>query len=173
MRFLVLPVVLSMVGALVAGATTSCSQQGLDSAEDLASLDLAYFRCNVQPVLAARCSFMACHGNDERPLMIFAEQRFRLDVSWDDYETPLTDDELRANFRMASAFVGHEESEANLLVEKPLDTRAGGLFHRGRDLFGQDDVFLDRQDVGYQVLREFGDGTSAPADCNERDEVGL
>lgn len=164
---------LKLLSALAAMVSASCSQQGLERSEELPSLDKEYFRCNVQPILAARCSFMACHGNDERPLMLFAEQRFRLGISWDDYETPLTEGELMANFRMASAFVGRSTSDANVLVEKPLDTRAGGLFHRGRDLFGQDDVFLDRRDIGYQVLRDFGAGASAPADCSERDEVGL
>ncbi len=153
-------------------ALANCAQDGLAKREDLTLLDENYFRCNVQPVLAARCSFMACHGNDERPLMLFAEQRFRLSIPWDEYETPLTDEELLANFRMASGFVGRDDGEETLLADKPLDARVGGLFHRGRDLFGEDDVFLDRGDVGYQVLRDFADGASAPEDCAVREEVG-
>ncbi len=157
---------------LIATVQAGCAQDEIDQREELVSLDDNYFRCNVQPVIAARCSFMACHGNDERPLMLFAEQRFRLDISWDDYETPLTDDELAANFRMVRGFVGSSASTRNLLLEKPLDTRVGGLFHRGKDLFGVDDVFLERQDVGYQILKAFSAGAVAAPDCRATEEVG-
>ncbi len=35
----------------------------------------------------ANCAFMVCHGDDERPLKIYAAKRFRLGISWDEYET--------------------------------------------------------------------------------------
>lgn len=157
---------------LLATAQAGCAQDDIGQREDLVSLDENYFRCNVQPVLAARCSFMACHGNEERPLRLFAEQRFRLGISWDDYETPLTEEEFAANFRMVRGFVGRSSSEQNLLLEKPLDTRVGGLFHRGKDLFGSEDVFLERQDVGYVTLQEFSHGAVAEPDCRPTEEVG-
>tara|TARA_R110002096_G_scaffold434832_1_gene658030 strand:+ start:4896 stop:5402 length:507 start_codon:yes stop_codon:yes gene_type:complete len=157
---------------VLVGALTGCVQEGIDQPEEFVSLDENFFRCNVQPVIAARCSFMACHGNDERPLKLYAEQRYRLGISWDDYETPLTEDELAANFRMVGGFIGRDGSDQNLFLEKPLDTRVGGLFHRGKDLYGDDDVFLDRQDVGYQAIRAFSGGAVAQPDCAATEEVG-
>lgn len=154
-------------------ALTACSQQGIDRQEELNRLDANFFRCEVQPVLAASCAFMACHGNDERPLSLYAEQRFRLGISWDDYETPITEAELAANLRTVEGFVGRTSSDVSLLSEKPLDSRAGGLFHRGKDLFGSDDVFLSRSDVGYGILRDFGAGKTASDDCIVREDVGL
>ncbi len=157
---------------LIACAQAACAQDGIEGADELITLDDNFFRCNVQPVLAARCSFMACHGNDERPLMLFAEQRFRLGISWEDYETPLTQEELAANLRMVRGFVSRDTAERNLLLQKPLDTRAGGFFHRGKDLYGSDDVFLSRQDVGYQALAQFSQGALASQDCSAIEEVG-
>ena len=59
-----------------------------------------------------------------------------------------------------------------VLIDKPLDTRAGGLFHRGRDLFGSDDIFLTRDDPGYRILNAFIDGARAEEDCAIQEEVG-
>lgn len=157
-----------MAAALVAG----CTQSGLDGAGEPPPADLAFFRCEVQPVLAARCAFMACHGTPERPLLIYAEQRVRIDVPWAEYETPLSEVELATNFHIARGFIDPATGE-HLLADKPLDADAGGMFHRGKDQYGAEDVFLSRDDVGYQVLRAFGDGATAADDCEPRTEVGL
>ncbi len=156
---------------LVALLLPACVQQNIEQAVELRQLDANFYRCEVQPVLAAQCSFMACHGNDERPLMLYAEQRFRLGVSWEDYKTSITDEELAANLKMVEGFVSQNDSDVNLLRDKALDTRAGGLFHRGKDQYGTDDVFLDRQDPGYRVLEKFSAGAVADDDCTEREEV--
>lgn len=150
-----------------------CAQEDIGRREELSPLDANFFRCQVQPVLAARCSFMACHGNAERPLMLYAEQRFRLGISWDDYETPLTEAEFAANLQRVRGFVGRSSGDVDLLTEKPLDTRAGGLYHRGKDLFGNDDVFLDRQDTDFVILQDFADGAQADVDCQPSEEVRL
>ena len=147
----------------------SCAQQDLDIRQPLPDLDPHFFRCEVQPVLVANCAFMVCHGNDERPLKIYAAKRFRLGISWDEYKTPLTEDELAANFQMVRGFV----QPSNLLAEKPLDTRSGGLFHRGKDLYGSDDVFTDTNNIGYQKLVEFARGEKADSNCQPTTEVGL
>ena len=157
---------------ILAMMVASCAQQGIQSQEELGALDANFFRCEVQPVLAASCAFMACHGNDERPLSLYAEQRFRLGISWDDYETPITEEELAANLRMVEGLVGRTPSDVVLLSEKPLDSRAGGLFHRGKDLFGSDDVFLSRSDVGFRILRDFSAGKTASSDCIPQEEAG-
>lgn len=144
---------------------SSCVQDGISAQEALPSLDENFFRCQVQPVLTASCAFMDCHGNGVRPLSIYAEQRYRLEISWDDFETPITDDELAANLRTVAGFVARDDRQPQLLSEKPLDTRAGGLFHRGRDLYGNDDVFLSRDHPGYRILRELAQGAQADPGC--------
>ena len=122
--------------------------------------------------MAARCAFVACHGTDERPLRIYAEQKLRLGVEWVDYQTPLTDEERAANFRTLRDFVARGPGDAELLSEKPLDVSAGGLFHRGKDQFGTEDVFTSRDDPGYQIMRAFVDGEAADPACVPTEGVG-
>ena len=146
--------------------STACVQEGIDRpAEPQTTLDQHFFRCRVQPLLTKSCAFMDCHGNDERPLRIYAEQRFRLDVDWLDYETPITDAELDANFRVITGFTDADNASHSLLSEKPLDARFGGRYHRGRDLYGVDDVFLSREEDDYKTLRSFAGGMSESSDC--------
>jgi len=150
-----------------------CTQSGIDEPVAPAEADVEFFRCEAQPVIAARCSFMDCHGNDERPFRVYAEQRHRLGVSWSEFETPLLPEELSANFEAARGFIATSDRDDHLLTEKPLDTRAGGMFHRGKDLYGADDVFLTRDDIGYQILLDFAGGQAAGQDCTPREEVGF
>lgn len=150
-----------------------CTQDGLGELATPAEVDESYYRCNVQPVLSARCAFVACHGTVERPLVIYAEQKLRLGIEWVDYQTPLTAEERAANFRALGDFVARNPGDPDLLSEKPLDVSAGGLFHRGKDLFGAEDVFVSRDDRGYQILRAFIDGETAAPDCLVTEEVGL
>jgi hypothetical protein len=152
--------------ALLAG----CVQEGLEQAQPAPALDAEFFRCNVQPVLAARCSFAACHGSNQRPLRVFAVQRMRLEVPWTAMTTPLTADELAANYRSAIGFAA--DGDAALLLRKPLDVTAGGSYHEGRELYGGDDVFLAEEDPGYQLLRRWIDGETAAAGCEPTEEVG-
>ncbi len=157
---------LALLSALV---LCSCTQEGIEDETPLPVLDENYFRCEVQPILTASCAFMACHGNDERPLEIYAAKRYRLGISWVDYTLPITDEELAANFKLVRGFV----QPLNLLADKPLDTRAGGLFHRGKDLFGNVDVYSSEDNIGYQKLKAFAAGETADADCTPTLEVGL
>lgn len=152
---------------------TACVQGDISTERSLPSADESFFRCQVQPVIAARCAFMECHGTPERALPIYAEQRYRLGIDWREYETPITPDELAANFHAVRGFIARDGSETDLLSEKPLDTRAGGLFHRGKDLYGRDDVFLSKDDAGYRILRDFIEGSSSDANCVPTEEIGL
>lgn len=158
--------------AAILAALAACTQGGLGELGEPTEVDQSFFRCNVQPLLSARCAFTACHGTDERPLRIYAEQKLRLGIDWVDYETPLTDAERAANFRVARDFVARGPGDADLLADKPLDVAAGGLFHRGKDLFGSDDVFLDRDDPGYRIMSSFIAGETADPGCVETEEVG-
>ena len=135
-------------------------------------LDREYFRCNVQPVLAARCAFPACHGTRVRPLAIFAPGRERLRVTWDRPTEPVTQEELDANFRLVSGFTTPDATGEPWLLSKPLATSAGGYYHRGADLFGTEDVFMTKEDAGYQLLENWLSGETAQSTCAPTTMVG-
>jgi hypothetical protein len=159
-----LAIACGVASALAAG----CAADG-DPASPAPELDVSAFRCAVQPVLAARCAFAGCHASAVRPFHLYAVGRMRYAIGWDRLEEPLTETELAANYEAARNFaVGAEP----LVLAKPLDTRAGGYFHRGADLYGDDDVFLSVDDPGYRAIAEWIDGATAPATCTETEEVG-
>jgi hypothetical protein len=135
-------------------------------------LDRELFRCTVQPVLAARCAFPACHGTRTRPLAIFAPGRERLEVGWDRPTEPVTPAELDANFQLVSGFTTTTATGEPWLLAKPLAPAAGGYYHRAADLFGSEDVFLTKDDAGYQLLASWIAGETAPASCTPTVEVG-
>jgi hypothetical protein len=137
-----------------------------------AALDRDYFRCNVQPVLAARCAFPACHGTRTRPLALYAPGRERYQVGWDRPTEPITETELAANFAVASGFTTTMATGEPWLLAKPLSPSAGGYYHRGSDLFGSEDVFLTTTDTGYQRLAAWIAGETADAACSPTAEVG-
>ena len=145
---------------------------GLDGAASDAPLDHEYFRCNVQPVLAARCSYPACHGSALRPLSLYAPGRMRYGVSWDRPKEPMTMTELDMNFAVAGGFTSASPAGEPLLLAKPLDTSAGGYYHRGADLYTAGDVFMTKDDPGYQMLASWIAGASAAATCQPTTEVG-
>ncbi len=153
-----------MVKLLVA-ILAGCTAAGLDAPAPQMQLDRDYFRCDVEPVLEARCAFPACHGSARRPLSLFAVGRMRDGVTWDRPKAPLTATELAENFRVASGF-------GELLVQKPLDVAAGGYFHRGAQLYGVRDVFRDQTDAGYQLIANWLADTTASASCAPTTEIG-
>jgi len=156
--------------AFAAWAGAGCATE-LDPPSPAPELDLPAFRCRVQPVIAARCAFAACHASARRPFRIYAVGRMRLGVGWERLEAPLTDAELTANYDVARNFAA-APIESALLAAKPLDTRVGGAYHRGADLYGEDDVFGAIDDPGYVALAEWIAGATAPADCTPTTEVG-
>jgi hypothetical protein len=157
---------------VVAVGLAGCVASGLDAPAPATSLDREYFRCNVQPVLAARCAFPACHGTRVRPLALYAPGRERYQVGWDRPTEPITQFELDANFGIAGGFTTTTSTGEPWLLAKPLATSAGGYYHRGADLFGREDVFLSKDDVGYQVLANWVAGQTAPTTCTPITEVG-
>jgi hypothetical protein len=133
------------------------------------SLDRELFRCTVQPVLAARCAFPACHGSARRPLALYAPGRMRYQITWDRPTEPITDDELAANFAIASGFTTTTATGEPWLLAKPL---TGGYYHRGADLYGGENVFLSTDDAGYAAIASWIAGATAPAGCTPTTEVG-
>src|SRR4051812_46660452 len=136
------------------------------------ALDRDYFRCNVQPVIAARCAFPACHGTRTRPLAIYAPGRERYQVTWDRPTEAVTADEIDANFRLVAGFTKTEATGDPWLLSKPLSTAAGGYYHRAADLFGAEDVFMTKDDPGYQILANWIAGQTAQPTCAPITEVG-
>jgi hypothetical protein len=158
-----------MVKFLLLLAVVGCA---VDNPPIQISLDREYFRCNVQPVLAARCGFGACHGTRVRPFAIFAPGRERLRVAWDRPTEPVTDDEIDANYQLVSGFTTPDATGEPWLLAKPLETSAGGYYHRGADLFGSEDVFVTKDDSGYRVLERWIGGDTADSACSPTTMVG-
>lgn len=158
--------------SLLLGLLAACIQPDLDESFSPAELDRELFRCQVEPVLVARCAFFACHGSNRRPLRLFAVQKLRLSTPWEDQDAPLTDAEHLGNYDMARGFAGGPGDEPAQLLDKPLDVDAGGLFHRGKTLYGGEDVFADQDDPGYQILSEWLAGAAAAPGCLPTEEVG-
>lgn len=130
------------------------------------ALDAAFFRCEVEPVLAASCAFLACHGAPERPLRLYAPNRLRLDVSEAQRAVALSRAEHDANYRAALRFAQPAAGYAEpLLVVKPLDEALGGAFHRGADDYGGGDVFVDAADPRLATLREWARGATEDPSC--------
>jgi hypothetical protein len=141
----------------------------------LPELDRNDFRCNVQPVLQARCGFIACHGDAGQPFRVYARNRLRLDLDLSRPElrnAPLSAEEEQRNFDVARGFARGGSAKA-LLLRKPLDESAGGFFHRARDLYGGTDVFATEADRGFVILKAWVDGAQHPPDdCVPVEEVG-
>ena len=128
-------------------------------------LDFSAFTCMVEPVLAAECSFPACHGSPDRPFKTLAPGRMRLSdeyilarklLSAEDLEDgihpPLTEAEQRFNFAQARAFTSDSAEESPLLF-KPLFVDAGGRYHAPNA-----DVFPTRESHGYLAIKQWMEG---------------
>ena len=161
---------MAMVKLIALVAVTGCV---IDNAPVQApALDPDYFRCNVQPVLGARCAMPACHGTAQRPLSIFAPGRMRYEVGWDRPTEPITQYELDSNYGIAGGFTTTTATGDVWLLAKPLAVAAGGYYHRGADLFGDQDIFVTTQDPGYQILAGWIAGETATSSCVPITEVG-
>ncbi len=154
------------------GAIGLAGCQELDEEAPLPDLDFAAFRCNVQPVLVARCSFYACHGNALRPLRLYGPNRLRIDPSPATLAAPLTAAEEQNNFDMARGFASSQQLDQAWLLYKPLDVDAGGLFHGGKVLYRGRDVFTSRSDPGFVAIEAWLGGAMAPPTCEPTDAVG-
>ncbi len=133
---------------------------------DSPALDIEAFRCDAQPVLMARCSFYPCHGDPNRPLVVYAPGRLRWDaVPAGTQQAGQTEAELGANYQAAIKFALGAEPSRSLLVRKPLDVRAGGVYHFGESIYEAGDVFDSTDDPGYQRLLAWLFGGTRPAGC--------
>ncbi len=154
-------------GLVLMVLVVACSQSDLSDPAPPAQLDEAYFRCKVQPVLVARCSFLACHGDPGRPYRLFARQQLRLGVQARDRGIALTEAETRANYSatVELALEGLGDRSDPLLLAKPLDEDGGGYFHRGREMYRGPDAFASREDADYKTLADWTTGAKADPGC--------
>ncbi len=132
---------------------------------DLPQLDEPYYRCNVQPVIDATCSMLACHGDVRRPFHSFTRNRMRLIGSNVQRNLPLSAEELRLNMNNALGFVEEEMPAESWLLLKPLDANAGGYYHRGKEIYVGEDVFSDVEDADYQTLLTWVTGGTEDPGC--------
>jgi hypothetical protein len=153
--------------ATFVAVTGGCMEKGLEDPKPLVTLDEAYFRCHVQPVIAKSCAAFACHGDGRRFFRVFARNRMRASGTEATRRAPMTQDELAANFDAARAFVDPSAPDQSFLLNKPLDIRAGGWFHRGADIFGDGNVFLSVDEPDYVTLRAWVSGATEDPSCIE------
>lgn len=90
----------------------------------------------MQPYLEARCATLDCHGDEGRPLRLYAETGLRIDGVARD--TPLTSDELEANAWSLFGVDAAQRSDAHLSYLKPLAESEGGMAHVGGDVLALD-----------------------------------
>lgn len=147
----------------LAVTVASCA---LESPPAPQSLDRAWFRCRVEPVLVDSCAFYACHGSEDRPFRLYAPNRLRLGVREAERAVALTEPEREHNYEAALRFAAPEEGYGEpLLVVKPLDVAAGGGFHRGAEDYGGGDVFLEPDDPDLEALRGWTQGQTEDPSC--------
>ena len=145
----------------------ACTASGLEDPRTLARPDMAYFRCKVQPVLAKSCAMFACHGDARRYFRVFARNRLRSAGTEADRNAQLRPEELQSNYDAARAFIDTSDPDHSFLLTKPLDTSAGGWFHRGAEIFGSGNVFVSKSDPDFQTLTAWVHGAQENPTCVE------
>ncbi len=117
---------------MAASLGLSACVDGPGPSHELVLGDAATFATDVQPVLSTTCANPACHGNEKRPLALYAPQRHRADPARVWLDEPLTDAELARNQVRVTAFALFAPSvEHVLLLCKPLAPAEGGCEHSG------------------------------------------
>jgi hypothetical protein len=146
----------------------------------LADLDMAFYQCNVEPIVDRSCSMLACHGQTTRKLHLFARGRLRNDemvpqvstclnpgsmvnlnaegtgtvmcVGW----SPHTSAEWQSNFASVRSFMfqGMNPDDSELL-RKP----SGAAAHGGPTI-------LKTGGPDYQMLRRWLSGEKYVGTCN-------
>lgn len=119
--------------------------------EQTPSADVQAFRNEAYPVLMRDCGFNACHGVQERFLIVFGPNRARIDPATH-HDTPVQPLELEVTHERArSMLVTSGPVTTSLLLTKPLEKSAGGVGHGGVDDFDRN-VYQSVDDPGYVAL---------------------
>jgi hypothetical protein len=126
----------------------ACAGPDPGSAPAPAPLDGAEYAATVQPIVEARCATLDCHGNEDRPLRLYAVTGLRRQDAWRDLPD-LMPEELDENVRAASA------QDANLILDKAL----GRMGHEGGA------VWMSTGDPQYLCVRGWLTSMPDPAAC--------
>ncbi len=124
---------------ILLGALAACTDVAIAPGTDPSTkLDETVFLCNVQPILARQCSYIACHGQAGTALRVYTPGKLRAMTpqNIDDLTAALTTDEQHANFLSASGFAATApDPDDNYLLKKPLPASAGGFEHAGGAIY--------------------------------------
>jgi hypothetical protein len=109
---------IAMASTSAIGLVAGCEGRG--DATAVTPGDRAAYGADVEPVLAARCATLDCHGDPGRPLRLYSTTGLRADDSLRGRDAGLTDDEIDDNIAAIAAVDPGAPAEAHLLVRKPL-----------------------------------------------------
>ncbi len=126
---------------------------------DLREGDPELFEAEVQPIIAARCAYLGCHGREGMPLTLYALDYLRMrdpEGEIDPARPPLDElvlaaGELQHNRRAFAVRVGPEDPEADRerFLRRLLPLSRGGIPHAGIE------VFADETDPELDAIRRF------------------
>jgi hypothetical protein len=166
-----------VAAVLVAVGATGCPapdlSQGLNTTPPDNFLDYNDYVCNVMPVLAKRCSYVACHGNADHALRVYSPGKLRLapPTTRAARDSVMTADEVERNFESASGILlGTTAADRNppdvqrvLFLGKPLKASAGGAEHHGVGIFPAFPYTDPNKDPEFTALVAWVAGTKLPA----------
>lgn len=144
--------------------TASCTvDPSAPAALTLRDLDFNDFACKVQPITAAKCSMLACHGVEGHALRIYTPGKLRINPmanTLDLRDEPIHMSEVQANFAaMRGLAPVNQATDDTPLLHKSLAPAAGGGEHKGGGIFHSVD------DAGYVAIKAFLDGEKLPGGC--------
>ncbi|HET8935180.1 MAG TPA: hypothetical protein VFN67_17145 [Polyangiales bacterium] len=137
---------------------SACSDE--QTSATLPEPDGESFAQDVYPVLLRDCGSPACHGASARFFQIFGPGRARMSSE----QAPLdlaTPQEILESYRRTRGMLEHDTDGLPLLLRKPLELRAGGASHGGRDAYGRN-VYASKEAPNYRVLERWATGEGAP-----------
>jgi len=128
--------------------------------EPVPALDAEVYATHVHPLVRFSCASLDCHGDEGRPLRLYAEDGLRRSAEL--RGQPLSPEEAAWN---VTAFGGIDPApaspDAHLALLAPLSVESGGTAHVGGDLWPS------REDPAYRCLRAWLAGEEDAAACAE------
>ncbi|CAN5643858.1 hypothetical protein BH11MYX1_BH11MYX1_52150 [soil metagenome] len=124
---------------VLALALSACTTVANDPGGDpTTGLDETVFKCKVESILVAQCSYSACHGIAQSALRVYSIGKLRATPPADATAAlaPLSPAEEHANYVSAAGFAAFTDLPANnWLLRKPLPPNDGGYEHQGGAIY--------------------------------------